>query len=126
MVTVITHNDVLDKLNDVEKIRHEVISKSREATKSLESHTFLIHNWTADVSSFDAATEENVLNMLHTALECGERSVKIRQSKRRAAELKAEKIAKQIQQSKGKSPQEDDEELDRLRDKNVNVIFNKF
>ncbi|XP_031570349.1 uncharacterized protein LOC116304716 [Actinia tenebrosa] len=121
LLTVITHSDRIDS-SKVE----EVISKSREATKSLACHTFLVHNWIAGMSRLNAETEENVLTMLDTALECGERSVKIRQTKRRAEEIKAEKLEREIERSKVRMPKENVEELERLSNKNVNVVFNKF
>lgn len=121
LLTVITHSDLIDS----SKVQ-DIISKSREVTKSLDCHTFLIHNWIAGMSRLDAETEDNVLKMLDTALTCGEVSVKIRQSKRRIEEKKAEKLEREIERSKGKMTKENDEELKRLSDKNVNVIINKF
>lgn len=77
IVTVVTCDDEIRTHQ-----REEVIRKAREATLSIKPNTFLIANWLSNQDEYDITYENEVVNMLHTALKCGERSIKMRQSKR--------------------------------------------
>lgn len=76
---------------NADKVRKETLKKAREVTKSLPCNTFLVQNWIENVGEFCEGSTKQILTMIHTALECGERSVKIRQTKRRQQELEAER-----------------------------------
>ena len=77
VITAVTCDDTIKP-----EMQAEVINKAREATKSNKFHSFIFANWLSNQDNYDAKYEEKVTRMLHEALTCGERSIKMRQSKR--------------------------------------------
>lgn len=104
MVTVITHGDVINQMPNVDEARENIISQARKATKSYENLTFVVHNWTENVDQLDEDAMKEVLKMLHTALECGERSVKMRQTKRKQMEMKRSRQRGTTESEKAQNP----------------------
>ena len=88
IITVVTWDDAIKP----EK-RAEVINKAREATSSNKAQTFLLANWLSNQDQYHATYEKELVNMLHMALSCGERSVKMRQSKRPSSTTRGSRLS---------------------------------
>ena len=100
IITVVTCDDIIKPDQ-----RDEVVRKAREATLSIKRNTFLIANWLSNQDHYDIKYENEVVNMLHTALSCGERSIKMRQSKR---------VSSRPRRAAGVAENEDDSGFDSL------------
>ncbi|XP_028512822.1 uncharacterized protein LOC110232104 [Exaiptasia diaphana] len=87
MVTVITHGDVISQMYNAEEFQENIRSQALQATKTCEDHAFVVQNWTENVDQLEEPAVKEVLKMILTALDCGERSVKMRQTKRKRLEL---------------------------------------
>jgi len=92
--------------------RKDAIKRARDATRSIPCHTFLVKNWVEKCKEFDEESTRQILIMMHRALECAERSVKMRQTKRRTEELKASDFASD---SFGNSTSESDHDTPSIR-----------
>ncbi|XP_032227443.2 uncharacterized protein LOC116610889 [Nematostella vectensis] len=112
IITAITHSDVIDAANNPEKAAAEVVAKAREATGSQQMNTFLISNWLGGQKSYDVSMQKEVMRLMETALECAERSVKMRQTKRSFARRQTERRAAQIRAQGGKMPREHEDSSD--------------
>ena len=111
IVTVITHGDEIEKKDDPAAERESVKSLAREATGSIKPNTFLISNWLSENKEYDVTKKQEVLKMVRTALGCGERSVKMRQSKReldkrqrQASEKERKPLKSPVQNTESPSP----------------------
>ena len=102
-ITIITVVTCDDRIRPNQ--RDEVIRKAREATLSIKRNTFLVANWLSNQDQYDITYENAVVNMLHTALSCGERSIKMRQSKR---------VSSRPRRATGAAENEDDSGVDSL------------
>lgn len=78
IVTAVTHDDRLDPED-----RNDIRMKAREVTGSKKAQTFVFANWLGEQEEYDVTYQREVLKMLHTALACGERSVRSRQIQRK-------------------------------------------
>ena len=77
-MTVVTHEDKLKSQN-----KDEIKRKAMEVTGSSRGQTFLFANWLSEQENYDERYQRDMLKMLHTALACGERSVRARQIQRK-------------------------------------------
>ena len=77
-MTAVTHGDKMKSQN-----KNDVKRKAMEVTGSSRGHTFLFGNWLSEQEEYDLTYKREVLKMLHTALACGERSVRSRQVQRK-------------------------------------------
>lgn len=78
IITVLTHDDKLDS-----EERNEAKKNAMEVTGSKKAQTFVFANWLGEQEEYDVRYQREVLKMLHTALGCGERSVRSRQIQRK-------------------------------------------
>ena len=63
--------------------RNEAKKNAMEVTGSKRAQTFVFANWLGEQEEYDVRYQREVLKMLHTALGCGERSVRSRQIQRK-------------------------------------------
>lgn len=78
IVTAVTHDDKLKSQN-----KNEIKRKAMAVTGSSRGQTFLFANWLSEEEEYEIKYQHEVLRMLHTALACGERSVRSRQIQRK-------------------------------------------
>ena len=77
-MTAVTHDDKLKSQN-----KNEIKRKAMDVTGSSRGQTFLFANWLSEEEEYEIKYQHEVLRMLHTALACGERSVRSRQIQRK-------------------------------------------
>lgn len=63
--------------------RNQAKKNAMEVTGSKKAQTFVFANWLGEQEEYDVRYQREVLKMLHTALGCGERSVRSRQIQRK-------------------------------------------
>ncbi|CAH1267098.1 Hypp3686 [Branchiostoma lanceolatum] len=86
-LTIITHDDELQRKGCTDQQRHNIAEQAREITGSDQDQTYFITNYMRE-KHFPSGQEQQVLDIIKTALTAAEYTIRMRQSKRKMQKRK--------------------------------------
>lgn len=107
--TVITFDDKIQKRPNADDEREKLTSEAIEVTGGDKRKVFFIAN-PARGQDLDPFYKKSVLEMLEQALKCGERSIRMRQTKRESPKKQARNSKSEVDGLRFPVPVENDDE----------------
>ncbi|XP_068686254.1 uncharacterized protein [Montipora foliosa] len=107
IITVLTHDDEIQKRENPEAERKRLREAAMEVTGSDRRNVYFVVNSFGDPKDYSPVYKKCVMQVVEEALKCGERSVKMRQVYREGSKTTARKMRETKPQArKFKKPQE--------------------
>ena len=107
--TVITFDDEIQKRPNADEERERLTSEAIEVTEGDKRNVFFIAN-PARGQDLDPSIKKRVMKMLERALKCGERSIRMRQTKRESPKKQARNPMSAVDGLRFPVPVENDDE----------------